>query len=369
VSDPIDKLFADMLHLGSRERKAGDPGATPIVPASVYHLPGDPAGPYQYGRWSNPTWTALEEALGALEAADTAIFPSGMAASAAVLYTQLKSGERVLLPADGYYTTRAFAEKCLAGFGVTVEICPTAELHRHELAGYRVVWIETPSNPGLDVCDIAAVARNATAAGALTVADNTTATPLGQRPLDLGVDIVVSSDTKALAGHTGALMGHVSTRNAVVMAQLRDWRKLAGAIPGPFEAWFVHRGLETLDVRFERMCETAGVLAARLAEHRAVRAVRYPGLAGDPAHATAKAQMRRFGALIALTLASKDAAERFIAGCAFVRPTTSFGGVHSSAERRARWGDAVHEGFVRLSVGCEPAEALWADMNQSLDRL
>jgi len=202
----------------------------------------------------------------------------------------------------------------------------------------------------------------------VVVADNTTMTPYGQRVLDLGADVVVSADTKAVNGHSDALFGHVASADAEVMAALAEWRKLAGAIPGPFEAWLVHRGLETLHVRFERMCDTAEFLAPKLAAHQAVTAIRYPGLPGDPSHALAGAQMQRFGFLIGLTLASADAAERFIDGCRLIQAATSFGGVHSSAERRARWGDAVEPGFVRLSVGCEPAQELWAAIEDALNR-
>jgi cystathionine gamma-lyase len=366
-TDDIDSRFAAALHHGTAALRPGDPLSPPIVPTSVYHLPGEPAGPYQYGRWSNPTWDALEEALAELEDAETVILPSGMATVAAVFYSQLKSGDRVLLPADGYYVTRALAEKFLAGFGVTVETVATAALEQTNLAGYRLVWIETPSNPSLDLADIERVATMAHAAGALVVVDNTTLSPLGQRPLDLGADVVVSSDTKSVGGHSDVLFGHVSSRNAALMGQVRDWRKSAGAIPGSFEAWLVHRGLETLDVRFERMCASALVLAQRLAAHPHVVAVRYPGLPDHPAHALAKKQMRRFGSLVALTLASAQAAETFIGRCRFMRAATSFGGVHTSAERRARWGDQVAPGFIRLSVGCEPCEVLWQDMGAALD--
>jgi cystathionine gamma-lyase len=178
--------FADMLHHTKGRLGPGDLVAPPIVPASVYFLPGDPTGPYQYGRLSNPTWGALEDALGVLEQAETVVLPSGMAAIAAVLYSQLRPGDRVLLPSDGYYTTRSFAGACLAPMGVQADLCPTTDYEGRDLTGYRLVWIETPSNPGLDLCDVAAVAAKARAAGCLTVADNTTATPLGQRPLDQG---------------------------------------------------------------------------------------------------------------------------------------------------------------------------------------
>jgi cystathionine gamma-lyase len=163
-------------------------------------------------------------------------------------------------------------------------------------------------------------------------------------------------------------MGHVATRDPVLVEAVRDWRKLAGAIPGPFEAWLALRGLETFELRFDRMCRTAGALAPSVAAHRAVRAVRYPGLPADPAHNLAARQMARMGFLIGLTLESEDAAERFIGACPMLQPATSFGGVHSSAERRARWGDAVAPGFVRLSVGCEPPEALTTAILAALDQ-
>ncbi len=368
ASDP-DELFARTLHHRNAGLAAGDPLAPPIVATSAYWLPGEPAGAYQYGRWANPTWAALEGALAELEDAEVVTLPSGMAAIAAVLYATLRQGDRVLLPADGYYTTRALAEKFLAPLGVRVDTCATADVQRAPLADCRLVWVETPSNPGLAIADIAAVAQRARAAGALLVVDNTTMTPLGQRPLELGADLVISADTKGVAGHSDVLFGHVAGRDAKLVAQVRDWRRHAGCIPGPFEAWLVHRGLETLELRFERMCANAESLAARLAEHPKVQHVVYPGLASHPAHALARRQMRRFGTLIGLALSDRDAAERFIDGCRLVRPATSFGGVHTSAERRARWGDAVAEGFVRLSVGCEPLAALWADLEHSLDRL
>jgi cystathionine gamma-lyase len=362
----LDQRFAAMLHAGSKQAAMGESCTLPLVSTATYALSGDPAGPQQYGRWSNPTWSALEEALARLEGAEVIAFPSGMAAITAVYYALLKPGDRILLPTDGYYTTRLAAEKYLAPMGVVVEQCPTAQLAARDLTGFALVWAETPSNPTLDLADLAAVAARARAAGALLVVDNTTMTPLGQQPLALGADLVVSADTKAVNGHSDVLFGHVAARDATIAAAISDWRKIAGAIPGAFEAWLVMRGLETLEVRFDRMCASAATIAARLAEHPRVQAVRYPGLASHPAHALARRQMTSGGSLIALTLADKPAAERFIQGCPLLREATSFGGVHSSAERRARWGDAVPEGFIRLSVGCEPTEVLWRALADSL---
>ena len=231
------------------------------------------------------------------------------------------------------------------------------------------MFIETPSNPTLDICDIAAVSAAAHSAGAIVVADNTTMTPFGQRPLDLGADIVVAADTKAPNGHSDVLFGHVASRDAKIIAAVKDWRKLSGAIPGPFEAWLVHRGLETLELRFDRMCSSAETIA-RAAERPSAgsSALRFPGLADDPAHNLARAQMDRFGFLIGLTLESEEAGRSASSTAAtLIQPATSFGGVHTSAERRARWGDAVAPGFVRLSVGCEPMEELWKAIEAALN--
>ena len=383
----IQDLFCRCLHHGTAAHKAllhsdhssvgdpsqrgltGEPVTPAIVPSSVFFLPGDPAGPYQYARWSNPTWSALEEALSILEDAESVIFPSGMAATASILSTQLKPGDRVLLPSDAYYTTRQLADTYLAPAGIEVLTCPSAEYDGYDFDGFRMVWIESPSNPQLDICDIRKAVSKARKAGAMVIADNTTATPLGQRPLDLGVDAVISSDTKAINGHSDVVFGHVASRQGSLIAAVREWRKLCGAIPGPFESWLVHRGLETLEVRFDRMCANAEALAPRLSEHRNVQHVKFPGLPAHPAHAVASRQMLRFGTILGVTLANKASAERFINDCKFIRPTTSFGGVHTSAERRARWGDKVSEGFVRLSVGCEPLGQLWKEMKSVLDTL
>ena len=358
--------FARLLHLTTHATPNNAAFGPPIVNTSIYALPPQPSGTYQYARWGNPTWTALEDALAVLEDAETITFPSGMTAIAAVFYSLLKPGDRVLLPSDGYYTTRICADKYFAPMGVIVETCATAALAEHDLAGYRLVMIETPSNPALDLADIADVCARAHAAGSLVVVDNTTMTPLGQRPLDLGADLVVSADTKALNGHSDVLFGHVSSRSEELIGGVRDWRRVVGAIPGPHEAWLVHRGLETLEVRFSRMCASALTIAQRLAADARVHSVRYPGLPSHPAYALGQQQMTNGGSLIALTLADEAAAERFIAACPYLRPATSFGGVHSSAERRARWGDAVAPGFIRLSIGCEPTEVLWSALAAAL---
>ncbi len=362
-----DERFAHFLHRESKPAADGGAFAPTIVPTSVFALAGDPAGPYQYARWSNPGWTALESALGYLEDAGAAIFPSGMAAITALMAASLRPGDRVLLPADGYGGTRAAADRFLAPMGVHVDTCGTAQMAAHPVAGYRLVLAETPANPGLDLLDIRALAQRVHAGGGCLVIDNTLMSPLGQRPLDLGADAAVYSDTKVLNGHSDVVFGHVSTRDAGLLAGIAEWRRLCGAIPGPFETWMVQRGLETLELRLQRMHANALALAQALARHPAPLQVAYPGLADHPQHALAQRQMTGYGALVALTLADKREAEAFIAECRMLRAQTSFGGMHSSAERRARWGDPVPDGFIRLAAGCEPTGVLVAEILRALD--
>ncbi|NBR90122.1 MAG: cystathionine gamma-lyase [Rhodobacteraceae bacterium] len=364
--DEMEQRAAEIMHLRRAELAKGDPVALPITLASMYHLPGDPTGARGYGRMDNPTWDGLEHALGHLEGAQAVAFPSGMGAISAAFFAAVKAGDKVIIPSDGYYTTRMLADKFLKPLGVVVEERATSAMTQGGFAGVRMVFLESPSNPGLDLCDIAGIAAEVHAAGGIVVVDNTTMTPYGQRPLDLGADMVVAADTKAPGGHSDVLMGHVTTRDPTLYAALKDWRKISGGIPSPFDAWLTHRGFETLELRFQRMCASAHVIAERFAEHKKVQALRYPGLPGDPAHNLMKKQMVTGGFLIGLTLKDEAAGERFINGCAYLQPATSFGGVHSSAERRARWGDAVAPGFVRLSVGIEPLETLWAALEASL---
>ncbi len=357
---------AALLHHRTKSLAPGAPLALEIVSAATFHTP-DVAGlSHFYGRNGLPTWEALEEQLGILEDAPSVAFPSGMAAISAALIAGLKAGQKLVLPSDGYYVSRTLAGSFLAPLGIEVAEIPTLALATADFTGAALVLLETPSNPGLDVVDIAAVAARVHAAGGLLVVDNTTMTPLLQRPLDLGADVVVAADTKAPAGHSDVLFGHVASRHQAYLDRVRDWRKISGAVPGAFEAWLVHRGIETLEVRLERMCASAGVIAERLAAHPRVRNPRYPGLPGDPSHAVARRQMAGFGFLIGFELDSAAAAEAFLARCRFVAQATSFGSVHSSGERRARHGDKVAPGFIRLSVGVEPVEVLWAAIAEAL---
>ena len=353
------------VHAGLPSPRQGAPPVPGPTFASYYHLEGDPQGvDYVYGRYGNPTWTLLEDALAELEGGPAVAFASGMAAVSAVLLPLLRAGDVLVVPADGYPAVRTLADGELAERGVEVRRYRAGE--EVPVEGVTLVWLETPSNPGLDVTDVAAVAR--AAGGALVAVDNTLATPLAQRPLELGADFSVSSDSKHLTGHGDLILGHAAARDPARADALAEWRTGTGAIPGPFEAWLAHRSLATLELRLERQCATAQALAERLLFRADVEAVRYPGLTGDRAHDVAKRQMTRFGTIVSFALSDREHAERFLAACRLVAQGTSFGGVRSSAERRARWGgDDVPEGFIRFSVGCETPADVLADVEQALD--
>jgi cystathionine gamma-lyase len=358
-----------VVHAGLPEAAQGQPFLPGPVFAGTFHCAGDPASsPYSYGRSHNPTWTLFERALGDLEGGEAVVFASGMAATAAVMGTVLGPGDAVVMPADGYYTARMLAQGFFTQIGVEARTAPTAENGQAAcLDGAKLLWLESPSNPGLDVCDIAALSRAAHQRGMLVAVDNTTATILGQRPLVLGADFSLASDTKALTGHGDLLLGHVAVRDAAWAQQLKKWRSQFGAVPGPMEVWLAHRSLGTLDLRLERMTANALAVARFLASRPEVRRVRYPGLPSDPAHQVATRQMSRFGPVVSFELESAAAAENFLGRCRLVLEATSFGGLHTTAERRGRWGgDSVPEGFIRLSAGCEHAEDLLSDLDQAL---
>jgi len=361
----------------TRVLKAGLPAPSPGGPflpgptfAGAFHAAGDPAdSPFTYGRFHNPTWSLFEAALEELEGGPALVFASGMAAATAVFATVLKRGDVLALPSDSYYTCRLVAQNFFAEQGIEIRMAPTpGNGQLATLAGAKLLWIESPSNPGVEVCDIRVLVEAAHAEGALVAVDNTTATALTQQPLALGADLSVASDTKALTGHSDLILGHVAARDPALLEQIRTWRTRFGAVAGPMEVWLAHRSLGTLEMRLERQSANAIAVAQLLAQHPAVQAVRYPGLAGDPGYAVARRQMARFGSVLNFTLGSKSAAERFFAATALVYEATSFGGLHTTAERRARWGgDPVPEGYIRMSVGCEAIEDLLEDLAAGLD--
>jgi cystathionine gamma-lyase len=345
----------------------GQPVAPPPVLASTYHLSTDETADLDtYGRSSNPTWRHLESALAELEGATSAlVFSSGMAAISAVLRVLAKPESVLVVPADGYYQVRRYAADYLVPVGVTVveagssQICDVA-------AGADVVLAETPTNPGLDVVDLHRLATVCHGRGAHLIVDNTTATPLGQQPLSLGADLVVASATKSLSGHSDLVAGYIATNQPELIAAVERQRLLAGAILGAFEAWLVLRSLGSAGLRFERQCHNAQALATMLLDHPGVRAVRYPGLSQDPAHPVAAAQMRRFGGLVSIELADAAAVHALVQRSQLLIAATSFGGIHTSVDRRARWDDPVADGFARIALGIEDTDDLLADIERAL---
>jgi cystathionine gamma-lyase len=367
---------------GTRAVRAGEPPAVPGAPlrpspvfAAPYHLGGRPPGADGadgYARSDSPTLRAFEAAVGELDGGSCLSFATGMAAIGAVLMGCTSAGDRVVVPSDGYYATRMLAADELARLGLRIDTVATPDVEavaaRGDLDDARLVLLETPSNPRLDVCDVAAVARATRAAGVLLAVDNTTATPLGQRPLELGADLAVASDTKALSGHSDLLIGHVSVRDPELYDRLRAWRHHTGALPGPFEAWLAHRSMSTLDLRLARQAQTAAAVADLLGAHPAVRTVRWPWRPADPSYAIATAQMLRPHGVVSAELADEAAVGRFLAASRLWTAATSFGGVHSTVDRRAQWGgDDVPSGFVRFSCGIEDTADLLADMTAALD--
>jgi cystathionine gamma-lyase len=361
---------------------AGEPLHAGPVFAAPFHTPGDPADtPYTYARSHNPTWTALEKTIGQMESGQLAsgesyratalVFASGMAACSAVFGAVLRPGDVVVLSSNAYFAVRVLLQEYFAKMGVEVRPALTEpKLREDQLAGARLLWIESPSNPTMDVYDIAALSEAAHRAGALVAVDNTTPTPLGQRPLALGADFSIASDTKSMTGHSDLLLGHVAVRDLELRAKIDQWRTLTGGVLGPMEAWLALRSIATLPLRLERSCENAQRIAEFLLTRAEVVSVLYPGLPTHPGQEIAARQMRYFGPVLSFVLRDKQAAEVFLGKSKLLTEATSFGGVTTSAERRARWGgDAIAEGFIRMSAGCEAVEDLIEDMAQALDAI
>ena len=366
------RIGTKVIHAGLAPATQGEPFLAGVVFAGTYHASGDPStSPHTYGRFTNPTWTRYEQALSELEGGPALSFASGMAAIAAVFGSTLRPGDVLVMPSDSYYTGRLLADGFFTQIGVGVKKARTAGDDLSQmLDGARLLWLETPANPSLDVCDIAALADAAHEKGVLVAVDNTTATILSQTPLQLGADFSVASDSKALTGHSDLIIGHVAIRDSAWLEKLLTWRTQVGAVPGPMEVWLAHRSLATLQVRLERQSRNALHIAEYLMKRSDVRGVRYPGLPADPSHNIAAQQMRYFGSVVSFVLHDQARAEQFLKSCKLVFEATSFGGVHTTAERRARWGsDEIPEGFIRLNVGCEDSEDLIDDIAQALDSM
>ena len=356
----------------------GEPMLRGPVPAAPYRLgPEDAPQTDTYARASHPGWRDLERALALLEgAAGVRVVGSGMSAAAVVLRSLVSAGDTLVVPLDGYYQVRALAADLAARSGIRVREVATTAMEGPEIddllaetPGRTVILAETPSNPQLDVVDLRRLASRCAASGAVLVVDNTTATPLGQRPLELGAHVVIASGTKSLSGHSDLLMGYIASSEPDILAAVERERLHSGAVLGPFETWLAMRSLGSAGLRIERQCATAAAVAGMLVHRPEVTGVRYPGLVDDPSHAVASRQMRRFGPLVSFRLGSADEVNRFVAAGDLLVPATSFGGLHTTVDRRARWGDDVSEGFVRLSCGIEDTDDVLADLDRALTAL
>jgi cystathionine gamma-synthase len=337
-------------------------------------------GGYEYSRTANPTRTALEQCLTALEGGASALaFSSGMAAEDCLLRTVCSPGDHVLIPDDAYGGTYRLFARVLAGWGVSHGVVPVADTAavREQLAArpVKVVWIETPTNPLLNIADIRAIAHAAHEAGAMVVVDNTFASPYLQQPLKLGADAVVHSTTKYLGGHSDVIGGAVVVADAELAERIAFIRNATGGVPGPFDSWLTLRGVKTLAARMDRHCRNAMRIAQMLAEHPAVAEVFYPGLPTHPGHKTAQEQMRAFGGMVSFrVLAGEEAAVRTCGRTRLFTLGESLGGVESLIEHPARMTHASVNGsplevsgdLVRLSVGIEDCDDLIDDLRQAL---
>jgi cystathionine gamma-synthase len=355
---------------GGTERADGAPLGPPLVPTSVYRSQGVPGDGPGYGRNENPGWAAVEAGLAALEGpgAHAVTFASGQAASMALMLVLAEGRETIVFPTDGYYNTRALAGRLRPHWAraVAVDLLDLDAVAAALGGGPAVLWAETPTNPLLRTADLTALAALAAGAGAPFIVDNTVATGLLQKPLDFGAAASVYSLTKSLSGHSDVLGGAVVTRDAALAAAVRSWRSDGGAIPGPFESWLVLRGLKTLDLRISRASANALAVATFLAGHPRVTAVHYPGVSPSPM--ALKQMPRGFGPLLSFELAGSAAdADAVVAAARLIVPATSFGGVESSWERRARWpAETAPATLIRMSCGVEPEADLLADLTAAL---
>jgi len=351
MTDPTLAVATRAVVAGRPARAADAPLNVPVTFASTYHAGGE----VEYGRYGNPGWSAFEEAVGSLEGGTALAFASGLAAASAVL-SLLPENAVVVAPDNAYTGTRALLLERVAQGRATLRSVNVADAGQvaDAAVGADLIWLESPTNPLLDVADIARAAAVAQACGALLVVDNTFATPILQRPLELGADVVVHSATKFLAGHSDVVLGVTVTDDAPLQQRLDDHRRLHGAIPGPMEVFLALRGLRTLALRVQQAQASARELSARLEGHPAVTLVRYPG----------------FGGMVSLELRGGAAAADAAADAVRLWiNATSLGGVESTLERRRRWpseADTVSEGLLRLSVGIEDVEDLWADLDAAL---
>lgn len=379
---PVDEPFDDEPTLagatlavtaGRPRRETNQPMSVPVVMSSTFVSSdeGPRPGDFGYGRWGNPTWTALEEAVGVLEGGRALSFSAGMAAVSAVL-ALVPLGATVVIPVGAYSGTTQLARQMEASGHLKVREVSVSDTDAvvEALDGAALLLIESPTNPLLEVADLPALAAFARSAEALMAVDNTFATPLLQRPLELGAHISIHSATKYLGGHSDVLLGLAVTSEDHLAERMHGHRTLSGSVPGSWEAWLVLRGMRTLALRVERAGANAAELARRLVDHPAVERVRHPSLPTDPGHQRALEQMSGFGAIVSIEVAGGvEDAERVCSAARIWVHTTSLGGVESTLERRRRYATeslAVPDTLLRLSVGIEDVEDLWRDLDAAL---
>jgi cystathionine gamma-synthase len=369
------------IHDGQDPDPATGSVITPIYQTSTYvqEAVGQTKG-YDYARTANPTRTALETALASLEGASHGLaYSSGLGATTTIMHL-VDPGQRVVLIADVYGGVYRMTSRVYEPKGYRFTYVPADEfdenLASHLDDDVALVWVETPSNPLLNIVDIRRAAQAAHAAGAILVVDNTFATPYLQQPLEHGADLVVHSTTKYLGGHSDVIGGAVATRDDALAERLRFLQNALGAVPGPFDAWLVLRGLKTLAVRMRQHSDNARRIAAHLDGHPAVERVFYPGLAGHPGHGVARTQMRDFGGMVSILLESEEEAVAFCARTKLFQLAESLGGVESLIEHPARMTHAstadapfaAPRNLVRLSVGIESVDDLVADLEAAFVR-
>ncbi|MHA6796654.1 cystathionine gamma-synthase [Pseudonocardia bannensis] len=371
------------IHAGQEPDPTTGSVIVPIHATSTFAQDGvgGTRGGYEYSRTGNPTRTALQECLAALEGGRHAVaFASGMAASDTLLRATVRPGDHLVIPHDAYGGTFRLVDKVLTGWGVEYTPVDLADLDALRAAirpgRTKLIWCETPTNPLLGIADIAALADVARSAGARLVVDNTFASPYLQTPLALGADVVLHSTTKYIGGHSDVVGGALVTGDDALAEQLRFLQNAVGAVPGPFDAWLTLRGAKTLAVRMERHSDNAELVAQMLTAHPRVEKVLYPGLAEHPGHEVAAKQMRRFGGMVSFLVAGgREAALRVCAATRIFTLAESLGGVESLIEHPGQMTHAsvagsaleVPDSLVRLSVGIEDVDDLVEDLRQALD--
>lgn len=370
-----DKLSPATLlaRAGKTARQIGEPTEAQIAMAAAYHLDGDVTGVQRtYGRQANSAWEHLEAAFGSLVGGEALAFASGMAAATATLEVLAPRGRPVAIVRDGYYGIREAAEEIAARNGAELLLLPSEgseAVQAIEAKKPGLVWLESPTNPGLAVTDLRAVIEAAVVAEARVVLDDTLVTPLGRQPFEFGADVAIYSATKYISGHSDLLLGLAVTADAWLAAELRHWRHSRGGIAGPFESWLCLRGMKTLELRLTRQTENAMQIACWLEKDGRIP-VTYPGLAAHPDHEIARRDMKHFGGIVVVDAEDAKAADALAQRLELFTDATSFGGTASSVDRRSRWaGESARPGLLRMSIGCEAVEDLIADLDQGLTGL